>query len=266
LSKKKTPTRVWVVSADKHAPLHDRMALSCFKQAVEIIKPDGIIDLGDFCEGASVSNWQWKKKKRPPIEYQVVRVEAELVRANALMDELDDSYDRAGVKRKVFCQGNHDAWFDMFVEENPVLKDKYLFKNALRLAERGYEFYERGRYFRIPTSGPICYHGEHHKGMYHAKNHSLKSGANDIIYGHWHDVQVYSHGSPAGVATAYCVGCLKDLGPKANDWLNYQPTNWKHAFAVVSMLPGRTHTVDIIEIVNGRCAVWGQMIQANRRK
>ena len=37
-----------IVTPDKHAPIHDRAAINVVKQAIEIIKPDIYIDLGDL--------------------------------------------------------------------------------------------------------------------------------------------------------------------------------------------------------------------------
>ena len=38
------------MTPDKHFPLQDTKAISCVKQAIEIIKPDAYIDLGDTGE------------------------------------------------------------------------------------------------------------------------------------------------------------------------------------------------------------------------
>ena len=55
----------YIVTPDKHFPMADMKAISVVCQAIEIIKPDGYIDLGDTGEWQSVSHWQWEKKKRP---------------------------------------------------------------------------------------------------------------------------------------------------------------------------------------------------------
>ena len=57
-----------IVTPDKHVPLHDKAAISVVKQAIEIVKPDIYIDLGDLGEWGSASHWQWARKKKPPLE------------------------------------------------------------------------------------------------------------------------------------------------------------------------------------------------------
>ena len=56
-----------IVTPDKHFPLADKKAISCVCQAIEIVKPDIYVDLGDVGESEGSSHWQWRKKKRPPL-------------------------------------------------------------------------------------------------------------------------------------------------------------------------------------------------------
>ena len=93
MSRDKGVTKRYIVTPDKHAPLHDKKAISVVKQAIEIIKPDGYIDLGDFGEFGSVSHWQWKRKKKPPLEYIMPRVEKDIDSCNELLDSIDESLD-----------------------------------------------------------------------------------------------------------------------------------------------------------------------------
>ena len=48
----------YIVTPDKHFPMADMKAISVVCQAIEIIQPDGYIDLGDTGEWESVSHWQ----------------------------------------------------------------------------------------------------------------------------------------------------------------------------------------------------------------
>lgn len=58
-----------VVFPDTHFPNHDEEAFSCALRVLEEVKPSIFLSLGDLVDGESVSHWQWKKKKRPPLEY-----------------------------------------------------------------------------------------------------------------------------------------------------------------------------------------------------
>jgi hypothetical protein len=43
-----------IVTPDKHFPLHDKKAISVVCQAIEMVKPDTYIDLGDTGEWAVI--------------------------------------------------------------------------------------------------------------------------------------------------------------------------------------------------------------------
>ena len=260
MSKDKNVTKRYIVTPDKHAPLHDKKAISVVKQAIEIIKPDGYIDLGDFGEFGSVSHWQWKRKKKPPLEYIMPRVERDITACNKLLDSIDESLDKAGTKIKHFCQGNHDEWLDMFVQEHPYLPD-YTFKRALKLSARGYKYHDAGQYFKIGKL--YYYHGHHFGGQYHAANHLRKLGC-IIMYGHHHFMQQDSVTHIDGPKSAWSIGCLKDMSHENNEWLRGRKHKWAHGFAVVDYFTGGKFTVHIIQIINGKASLWGEIIDGNK--
>ena len=66
--------------------------------AIEIIKPSIYIDLGDVGEWLGASHWQWRKKKRPPLEYQIPFIDKDVVDVNKGMDMIDESLDKVNCK------------------------------------------------------------------------------------------------------------------------------------------------------------------------
>ena len=247
----------YVVTPDKHFPIADMKAISDVCQAIEIIKPDGYITLGDDFEGSSVSHWQWKKKKRPPLEYQLPMVYKEIEEANAGMDIIDESIDKAGVKEKHFIEGNHEEWLNSFVAENPFLADKLAVHKAFSLKDRGYKYHKFGKILKIGKLN--FYHGHHFAGINHTRNHLLRLGGN-IMYGHHHDIQQSSVTHIDGVKSAWSIGCLKDMSADANAWLGNRQHNWQHAFAIVDFYSTGFFTVHVVQIINGRTSLWGELI------
>ena len=247
-----------VISSDKHFPLADPKAISCFVQAIKIIKPDFYVDIGDVGEWESVSHWQWKKKKRPPLEYQLPFVKKEIEEVNVCMDEIDEALDKVNCKEKYMLEGNHDDWLDRFYEENPYL-DWVAFKNACKLEERGYKYYPAGEYLKI---GKLhYYHGHHFSGVHHTRSHLLRLGAN-VKYGHFHDLQQCSVTHLDGVKSAWSIGCMKKMDAKSNSFLMNRRHNWSHAFAVVDYFDGGFFTVHIVQIIDGKTSLWGQLIRS----
>jgi|TARA_Y100000310_G_C20573144_1_gene759071 hypothetical protein len=246
-----------IITPDKHFPLADKRAIRCLTQAIEIVKPDFYIDLGDTGEFESVSHWQWKKKKRPPLEYQLPFVYKDIEAVNKGLDEIDEALDKVNCKEKYFTQGNHEMWLDSFVSENPYLSDLSC-KKALKMDERGFVYYPAGKYLKI---GKLWYyHGHHFAGIHHSRNHLLKLGVN-IMYAHHHDLQQHSITHLDGAKSAWAIGCLKKMGDSSNAWLLNRKHNWAHAFAVVDYFDRGLFTVHIVQIINGKTSLWGDLIK-----
>jgi hypothetical protein len=249
-------TKRYIVTPDKHAPLHDQKAINVLKKAIEMVKPDGYIDLGDFGEWSSCSHWQWKRKKKPPLEYIIPRVDKDVTSAISLMDDIDESLDKANVKIKHMIQGNHDEWLDMFVEEHPYLD--YKFDKVLDLKTRGYKYHKAGDYMHV---GKLhFYHGHHYGGQYHTANHLRKLGTS-VMYGHWHGIQMMSATSLQGPLEAWSIGCLKDMSKEKNQWLKGRPIDWAHCFAIVDFHRGGEFSVQLVKIINGKAHLWGEYIK-----
>ena len=254
---KKGIVKRYIVTPDKHAPYQDKKAISVVKQSIELIKPDGYIDLGDLGEWESVSHWQWKRKKKPPLEYLMPRVEADIKAVNQLLDEIDESLDKANVKIRHICVGNHDEWLEGFVAEHPYLKS-FGFREACKFDERGYIYHPCGEYFKVGKL--YYYHGHHFGGQYHTANHLRKLGCN-IMYGHWHNMQQDSVTHMDGPKSAWSIGCLKDMSAEKNTWLGGRQHKWVHGFAIVDYYKDGQFTVHPIQIINGCASVCGEEIR-----
>ena len=228
-----------IITPDKHFPHHDEPAINVVCEAIKIVKPDFYVDLGDTGEWESVSHWQWKKRKRPPLEYQLPRVYEDIKAVNEGMDIIDEALDS---------------------KENPYLQGLSV-KEALLLKQRGYTYHPNGKYLKI---GHLhFYHGNHYGGIAHARNHLLKLGCN-IMYGHHHDLQMNSVTHIDGPKSAWSIGCLKDMSDEANAWLGNRKTNWAHAFAVVEYYTNDRFTVHVVNIIDGVTSLWGKIIDGNK--
>ena len=246
-----------IVTPDKHFPLHDQKAINCVKQTIEIVKPDAYIDLGDVGEWHAFSAWRFKRKKAPPLEYLIDDFNKDVIDVNRGMDMIDESLDKVNCKEKYITEGNHDNWLNYAVEKYPYIP-QYRFASAVNLEDRGYEYYQFGRHLKLGKL--YFYHGHQYGGMYHSANHLRKMGCN-VMYGHWHDLQHMTATHVDGPKAAWSIGCLKDMKPKANEWLANRAINWAHAFAIVDFFRGGLFTVHIIQIINGKTSLWGELIK-----
>ena len=114
-----------------------------------------------------------------------------------------------------------------------------------------------GKYLKI---GKLhFYHGHHFSGMHHTRNHLIRLGAN-VMYGHHHDIQQTSVTHIDGVKSAWSIGCLKNMSDEENSWLGGRKINWSHAFAIVDFFTKGHFTVHVIQIIDGRTSLWGELI------
>jgi len=247
----------FVVTPDKHFPLHDQKSINIVCKTIEIVKPDAYIDLGDVGEWEGFSHWKFKNKKAPPLEFLIKDFKQDIKDVNKGMDQIDESLDKANCKEKYITEGNHDNWLNMAVEKYPYIP-QYKFANAVNLADRGYTYYPFGKHLRMGKL--YFYHGHQYGGQYHASNHLRKLGCN-VMYGHWHDLQQMSATHMDGAKSAWSIGCLKDMSPKSNNWLANRRINWAHAFAIVDFFNKGLFTVHIMQIINGKTSLWGELVE-----
>ena len=55
------------------------------------------------------------------------------------------------------------------------------------------------------------------------------------------------------------MGCLKDIEAD-EDWLSGRLTNWNHAFAIIDFYKNGDYKVEVVEIINGKTSLWGELI------
>ena len=250
-----------IVIPDTHFPYQDNKAMSVVYKAIRMIKPSAFISLGDLTEGKSVSHWTWKKKKKPSLEYLLPMVDEEIKRVNSEIDRLQMHLDHVGVKERIVLEGNHDIWFNDFVESYPYLKG-YTFKKAFKFDERGWKVIPHNEPFRYNNSKLVMIHGAF-VNQHHAKKHAQTYMCN-VLYGHTHDLQRhtitrYNENGEQAPIQALSLGCLKDMSREVNSFCK-SLINWSHAFAIVDFYEDRNFKIEVVEVINGRTSLWGKII------
>ena len=246
----------YIVTPDKHFPYHNKESIKVLCKAIEMVKPDGYIDLGDTGEWDNASHWRWKGKSKPSLEWYLPGIIQDVEDVNKGMDIIDEALCKANCKEKHFIEGNHDMWMNMFVDEYPYLP-QYRIPEALKLKDRGYTYHPAGKLLKVGNLH--FYHGHNYGGMHHAKNHLGKYKCN-IMYGHHHDVQVATDTSTNGYIQAWSIGCLKDDSPEVNAFTKGRPLNWVQAFAIVDYHNKNDFSVSVVQITKGKAVVFGKEI------
>jgi len=232
----------------------DPRAESVLMQAIQVIRPNECVLIGDVGEWESVSPWQWKRRKRPPTEYILPRIHDEALHINKWLDKLEGNLDKAKCSKIIMTQGNHEVWADNFALEEA--RPEYTSRNLMNIDARGYEWHDHGKFAKVGKLHVT--HGGHFTGLHHAYKTVLGLSAS-AMYGHFHNVEFAHVMHLGGEFGAWCIGCLCKMD-KA--FLNNRPTNWTHAFSIVHVEPDGTFHVEIVEIYNGIAYVYGKRIQA----
>ena len=256
--RKKGVVKRAIVTPDKHFPLADEAAINVVCKAIELVKPNIYIDLGDTGEWEMFSSHYWKDREKPPIEVLIPMLDREVELVNDGMDIIDKALDYVDCNERYFIQGNHEVWLDEFVSRHPYLSE-YMTENALNLKERGYEYWEYISDDKLKIGKLNFTHGDY-VPIHHAKKH-LAAYKENIMYGHTHDLQRFTETGLGGTQSAWSMGCLKNMKSSKNRWLRGNLHNWNHAFAIVDFFKNGDFKVEVVEIINGRTTVWGNYIE-----
>jgi hypothetical protein len=215
-----------IVTPDKHFPLADEASIRVVCKAIELVKPDTYIDLGDTGEWELFSKHYWKDREKPPLEMLIPMLDREVQLVNDGMDIIDKSLDKVKCKKRHFIQGNHEQWLDNFVVRHPYLP-QYETRKALKIKERGYKYlpYIEDKPLKI---GKLNFMHGKYTPIHHAKKH------------------------------------LEDMSAQANKWLRGNPNNWNHGFAIVDWFSNGDFKVEVVEITDGRTSVWGKFIDGKK--
>ena len=259
MKKNKLVKRV-IVTPDKHFPIHDKRAIKIVCKAIEIVKPTAYIDLGDTGEWEHFNTNYWKGRSAKPMEDLIPLLDKDVKAVNKGMNQIDRSLDRINCNERHFIQGNHEIWLDKFVTRYPYL-DQYKTENALKLGERGYEYHPYNRRKLLKMGRLRFTHGKF-TSKYHAFKH-LDVWGKSIMYGHTHDLQRHTKTYEDGTISSWSLGCLKDI-ENDEDWLGGKLTNWNHAFAIVDIYKNDDFNVQIVEIIDGKTSLWGELINGNK--
>ncbi len=235
---------------------HDEAALATCLKAVEVIRPDEFIHIGDLGEWESCSAWKFKGgRKKPPLDYILRELQLEVEFNNKMLDRIDMVLASAGCKKRTLIEGNHETRVRRMLAESELALEHYALPKQLKLRARGWAWSPYGKFLK---RGKLrFYHGGHYPSIHHAYQTATKCAAS-VMYGDRHDIQAVTVPSLEGPHAGFSIGCLCKL---TKDFLGGLQVNWQHAFAVVLLRPNGTFLAEIHRIQDGWANVEGCEIQ-----
>lgn len=220
--------------------------------------PDIFVFGGDQLNVGPVSHWNRGKPRL--VEGFRFSDELDLFKATVL-DPVEELLPRKA--RKIWLTGNHEAWWDDFLEQNPAISGMTGIDEYLRLTPADWEMYSQGEVAQV---GKLYFmHGDQLPGgnKYSARR-AVELYQRNIRFGHFHSYTVATGDSPLDVTdthTAIGVPCL--CNRKASYGKN-APNQWLNGFlyGYVNANTGNFH--DSVAIIhNGRTVIDGVTYKAS---
>lgn len=237
----------FAVWPDTHVPQQDHKAVDTALSLLQWYKPDVTVILGDFMDCAPVSHWL--KDKRQTLEGQRLAKDAE--KANILLDDIQKL-----TKKIIFLEGNHEDWIRQAINSNPQLEGLIDLEVLLK-------FKARPKIIQVEEYGGVANLGKlwFTHGMYVTQNHArahVEAFGRSIVYGHTHDVQLYTKVSPIDIDDKHMglsLGCLADKNPEYN---KNRPNKWVHAVGLGTVRNNGGFNIDPIIISKGVASYAGR--------
>ena len=247
------PFQSYLVIGDVHVPEHNMVAVKSILHLMDDVKFDGFINLGDFMDLGCISHWN--KSKR--LTSEGMKLKEDYIIGNAILDEFDKRLPKNCDKHYLF--GNHEDWYNQFIEYNPMLEGMLDPYNELHLEDRGYNVIKV--YNNSLKIGQLTFKHGQYTGMHYVKKHLDMSHTN-VMFGHLHSARMRFESSDCKELSlaGYCLGCLCDMAPS---YMKNMPNKWTHGFAVVHFFENGDFDVDLKRIVHGKFVYNGKVYNGN---
>ncbi|TDI96927.1 MAG: hypothetical protein E2O29_01455 [Deltaproteobacteria bacterium] len=248
-STKPQPLKRCFVFSDFQIPYHSKSAVNIALQVCKDYKPTHCIVIGDFMDYHPLLGKD--KQKRPDISTDELKeLDLEFLEASKILAEIEKVLPSNCVK--VFLKGNHEDRANKLMEkkDGDYWKKHIDIDSRLGLTKSGWKVLQYND--NIALGHLYFTHGSFYNDA-HAKQHAVKYGKN-VMYGHTHQVQIYTHPSPVRELPVYAasIGCLADVNP---EWQRGKPNSHDHAFATVDFDESGNFFPSIHRIIRGKLII-----------
>ena len=197
-------------------PLHDSKAINAMLKFAADFKPDTFILGGDIVDCGAISHHNHGK----PGATEGLRLLGDM---QECAESVIKPIEALKPKQMVFITGNHEAWLNQLVEQQPTLEGIIDLEKLLGLQR--WKVVEQGGQFNL---GKLTFvHGDTLSGGENVAKAAVISYERSIRFGHRHTHQIFTKTSPLeykNAKTGMAVGCLCTKTPgygkgKPNTWL-----------------------------------------------
>lgn len=244
-----------VAFGDIHAPFQDNRAVKLLCQIIEHIKPDTLVNLGDWVDFYAPSRFNRDPKR-------ITRLQNELDKGFEIGQRINDA---KGDARVIVLKGNHESRLRWYLNKHPELSSLSALRleKLLRLEELGWEMAREEDRVSFLGGRLRLKHGDFaRKGSGRSAFAELDGVRFQIstISGHSHRLGSYYTRGPRHLVAGWEAGCLCSLSPA---WGSKEP-DWHHGCVVVELNdnPGvhtfQPYLIAFTGVRPKRARVWGR--------
>ncbi len=229
-------------------PLHDEKAINAMLKFASDFKPDTFIAGGDHLDCGPVSHWLKNSKKSS--EGLDLGEDAALY-TRMFLQPLDE----INPKTRIWMKGNHEAWIDDAIEQNPGLATVLDLRNLLPLGK--WKLIEQGGHYNI---GKHLYfiHGDTLPNQKNIAACAVERYGQSIRFGHFHTFQAATKHSMLTSKEVKTGMAVPGLCRKNPNYLEGRPNQWLQGFCY-GYVEANGHFHDYVPIiVDGKFVVEGK--------
>ena len=206
-----------IILPDAHLTDEVPVDYQAVKPFIKDFNPDVIVLPGDFMDVASLSAWDYDKKRK----MEGRRLNSEYKTANRELDFL-----QRHTGKTVYLEGNHEDRITRYLDKNPEMEGLIEPQIRLKLKERKIRWVKMNDLYKL---GDMYFTHGMYTNVHNAKKHLQTLGCN-VCYGHQHSTQTAMQNM--AMQKPYMAYALGTLGDKKPDYLKNRPGNWINQFAV----------------------------------
>jgi UDP-2,3-diacylglucosamine pyrophosphatase LpxH len=239
--------RRYIVVPDIHVPYHDPSFIALITAAIKIIRPNGLVQLGD-----ALDFWQVSSYDKNPLRKQTMMEDVQIY--SKILDEWEQALPRNA--EIIQLEGNHEDRLRRYIWKHAKeLADGWVrtVPEMLNLRKRRIKcsWHEIANYQSCKIGDCILHHG--HYFNEHVAVGNLKRYPKSIITGHTHRFQMADSGERFSAS----------LGHGSNEHQTAHqptPTGWKQAFGILTVVNGKS-SLEPILVHKGQCVLYGKVLK-----
>jgi hypothetical protein len=244
--------KTWLVLSDIHYPEQENSALAAIFDFIRRNrKIEGVVLLGDNLDCQNISRHTEGLpglRKEGGFQEDIVGFDA------AVMAPIEKLLPDA---KKVWFEGNHEAWLTRFLEKEPQFKGALSFPRLLRLQERGWIFVPQGETFFVGVMG--LKHGDGIGSSTTVAKKLVDTQCCNSMMGHVHTFSAFTKTSESDKGNkwvGYTLPCLTNTNPKYGKG---RPNSHIHGFGIIEEWSNGYVNVYVPIIMKGRFSFAGVM-------